>query len=47
MLVVLIAVTELALATMALSMRILRGYERGILFRLGRLLPAHDPHLCS
>ena len=44
--VVLIVVVVLALLAMtaaAASVRILREYERGVVFRLGRLLPQKGP----
>ena len=39
------AVTVLVLLTLALSLKIITQYERGIVFRLGRLRPVYDPGL--
>ena len=39
------AVTVLVLLALALSLKIITQYERGIVFRLGRLRPVYDPGL--
>ena len=41
--VVVVAVPSLAVIAMVLSIRVLREYERGVVFRLGRLLPVKGP----
>jgi regulator of protease activity HflC (stomatin/prohibitin superfamily) len=43
--VVVIVLAAIGLAAVATSVRVLREYERGVVFRLGRLLPARGPGL--
>jgi len=43
--VVLITVAALALLVLALSVRIVKQYERGVVFRLGRVIGSRDPGL--
>ena len=43
LLVVVVAIALLAMTAAAASVRILREYERGVVFRLGRLLPQKGP----
>jgi regulator of protease activity HflC (stomatin/prohibitin superfamily) len=45
--VVVLAVLVLAVVATASSVRVLREYERGVVFRLGRLLPAKGPGLVA
>ena len=40
-----VALTVLVLLALALSLKIITQYERGIVFRLGRLRPVYDPGL--
>ena len=40
-----VAVTVLVLLALALSLKIITQYERGIVFRLGRLRPVYEPGL--
>jgi regulator of protease activity HflC (stomatin/prohibitin superfamily) len=42
---ILIVVLLLALVTLALAIRVVRQYERGVLFRFGRLVGTRDPGL--
>ncbi|MGZ6260541.1 MAG: SPFH domain-containing protein, partial [Candidatus Limnocylindrales bacterium] len=43
LLIVVVAIALLAMTAAAASVRILREYERGVVFRLGRLLPQKGP----
>jgi regulator of protease activity HflC (stomatin/prohibitin superfamily) len=43
--VVVIVLAAIGLAAVATSVRVLREYERGVVFRLGRLMPARGPGL--
>jgi regulator of protease activity HflC (stomatin/prohibitin superfamily) len=43
--VVVVVLAAIGLAAVATSVRVLREYERGVVFRLGRLLPARGPGL--
>jgi regulator of protease activity HflC (stomatin/prohibitin superfamily) len=43
LLIVIVAIALLAMTAAAASVRILREYERGVVFRLGRLLPQKGP----
>ena len=45
MLPIIIAVVAFALILMAAAVRILREYERAVVFRLGRLIPVKGPGL--
>jgi regulator of protease activity HflC (stomatin/prohibitin superfamily) len=45
MLLVLLAVVAIVLVAFALTLRVLREYERAIVFRLGRVLPVKGPGL--
>jgi regulator of protease activity HflC (stomatin/prohibitin superfamily) len=42
-LTVLVVVTVLALLGLALSVRIVQQYEKGVLFRLGRVMGSESP----
>ncbi len=44
-LTILIVVTVLALLVLALAVRVVKQYERGVLFRFGRLIGSRDPGL--
>ena len=43
LLAVVVVIVLLAMTAAAASVRILREYERGVVFRLGRLLPQKGP----
>jgi regulator of protease activity HflC (stomatin/prohibitin superfamily) len=43
--VVVVVLAAIGLAAVATSLRVLREYERGVVFRLGRLMPARGPGL--
>ena len=43
--VVVVVLAAIGLAAVATSIRVLREYERGVVFRLGRLMPPRGPGL--
>src|SRR5438067_2292382 len=43
--VVVVVLAAIGLAAVGTSLRVLREYERGVVFRLGRLMPARGPGL--
>ena len=45
LLIALVAVAVLALLGLALSVRIVQQYEKGVLFRLGRVVGMREPGL--
>src|SRR5215218_1244748 len=45
LLIVLVVIAALALVGLALSVRIVQQYERGVLFRLGRVIGVREPGL--